>query len=313
MQAYKKETLNQAETEIDYTAMLLDLLRSKAISGTRRYGFEYEFISARPLNPEIMEELYGFLPTIGFKPDKGAFIHDSGNYISFEPGGQIEYHCPPLTTVENDFRNCLAIIKKTNQAILEELNIEYIATGYIPGRKDSPLCLDSERYINLHKRMPLNGTRGLEMMKGTASIHFHVGIHDLNVIPHLFSSLINISLLDEFKMGEDRRDIWNNTDPGRCGQPFIINDNSTPEQVINEIVNHALKADHIGEDMPFLSTKDLSFDAFMYHMTTIFTDIRLNIKGPSIELRTMDSVPFDQFENKWNKFVSLLDRNENIK
>lgn len=305
--------LNQAETEIDYTAMLLDLLRSKAINGTRRYGFEYEFISTRPLNLHVMKKLYGFLTTIGFKANKGAFIHDSGNYISFEPGGQIEYHCPPLTTVENDFRNCLAIIKKTNRAILEELNIEYIAKGFVPNRKDSPLCLEAERYVNLHNRMPLSGTRGLEMMKGTASIHFHVGIHNLDEIPHLLSSLIKISLLDEFKMGRDRRDIWDNTDPRRCGQPFTINDNSTPEQVIKGIVDHALKADHIGENIPFPLTKDTSFDAFMYHMTTIFTDIRLNIKGPSLELRTIDSVPFKQFENKWNKFLSLLDRDEDTK
>jgi glutamate--cysteine ligase len=81
-----------------------------------------------------------------------------------------------------------------------------------------------------------------------------------------------------------------------------------PYDVIEMIVDHAARAYHIGKNRPFLETDDLSFDAFMYHLTTIFTDIRLNIKGPSLELRTIDSVPFDQFETKWQRFTSVFEK-----
>ena len=107
-------------------------------------------------------------------------------------------------------------------------------------------------------------------------------------------------------MGADRREIWDSTDSERCGQPFHIDESDTPFDVIEKIVDYTIHAGHIGENKPFIETDDLSFDAFMYHLTTIFTDIRLNVKGPSLELITIDSVPFDQFKIKWNKFISIL-------
>ncbi len=291
----------------EYTQKLLDLLKEKIVPGPRTFGFEYEFISETPLNLEVMNRIYGFLPETGFMRHNTSFVHESGMYIDFEPGGQIEFHSPPLLKGEDEnLEKYISIIKQVIDAISLNLGIRYIAQGYIPGRMDSPLCLDAERYINLHNRLAMRSTRGLEMMKGTASIHFHAGIKDLNELPDLFSTLIGISEMDDFKMGEDRRDIWDKTDSGRCGQPFHIDEGDTPFNAIEKIVDYAIHAGHIAENRPFVETDDLSFDSFMYHLTTIFTDIRLNIKGPSIELRTIDSVPFDQFKSKWNKFISLL-------
>ena len=292
----------------EYTQKLLDILKAKIVPGPRTFGFEYEFISSTPLDLEIMNRIYMFLPETGFSRNNTSFVHESGMYIDFEPGGQIEFHSPPLLKGEDENLNkYLSIIKEVVDAINLKLGIEYVARGYIPDRMASPLCLDAERYINLHKRLALYGTRGLEMMKGTASIHFHVGIKDLDELPELFGTLIGISEMDAFKMGTDRREIWDNTDPERCGQAFHIDDGDTPFDVVEKIVDHTIHAAHIGENKPFIETQDLSFDAFMYHLTTIFTDIRLNIKGPSLELRTTDSVPFDQFKIKWDKFVSILD------
>lgn len=298
--------------ETDYAEKLLDLIKDKITPGRRTYGFEYEFISRDPLNLDSMEKLYMFLPETGFTLKNSSFVHKSGMYIDFEPGGQIEFHTPPLLPGDHDtFNNCLEIIENVISEINKKLHIEYIASGYIPGRKDSPLCLDAERYVNLHNRLANCSTRGLEMMKGTASIHFHAGVKSLEELPGLFSSIIDLSAIDDFKMGNDRRNIWDNTDPGRCGQPFLVNKNDTPLQLIENIVSHSLQAEHIGENRPFLETNDLSFEAYLYHLTTVFTDIRLNLKGPSIELRTLDSVPFNQFKSKWHKFVSLLENKQN--
>ena len=46
---------------------------------------------------------------------------------------------------------------------------------------------------------------------------------------------------NEFKMGRERRDIWNNTDPARCGLPYEnIDGNSTPFDLIKELVSVAV-------------------------------------------------------------------------
>jgi hypothetical protein len=42
-------------------------------------------------------------------------------------------------------------------------------------------------------------------------------------------------------------------------------------------------------------------------MTTLFTDVRFNLKGPTLELRTLDSIPINEFIPKWNIFISSLE------
>ncbi len=295
-----------SKERIEYTNKLLALLEARIIPGPQTYGFEYEFISTAPLDLEIMKKIYAFLPETGFTKEQNSFVHESGMYIDFEPGGQIEFHSPPMLKNEN-LDKYLNRIKDVTEAIKTNLGIEYIAAGYMPGRKNSPLCLDAERYINLHNRLAVSSTRGLEMMKGTASIHFHAGIKNIDSFPEIFSRLIRMAESDDFKMGKDRRSIWDNTDPNRCGQPFNIDEYDTTFEALEKITDYAIIAEHIGENRPFIDTEDLSFDAFMYHMTTIFTDIRINVKGPSLELRTLDSVPFEEFKNKWNKFIGAIE------
>jgi len=290
-----------------YTDKLLSLILHKAPSGPRTYGFEHEFIPSVPLNLEIMESLYSFLPECGFSKSNGSFINSSGIYITFEPGGQIEYHSTPLLSDDHDKLNrILLVIEQTNFYIKQKLGIDYITTGYIPDRGNSPLCLTEKRYIELHQRMSESGTCGREMMKGTASIHFHVLIRFAEEIAPLFSTLCAMTKSDDFKMTAKRKEIWNNTDPCRCGLPFKgIDKNSSPEQVIREIVRVTVSADLIDEKVPFFKKQDTDFDKFLYHLTTIFTNVRLNIKGPTFEIRTPDSTNRSGFEKLWAKFISI--------
>ena len=179
---------------------------------------------------------------------------------------------------------------------------------YIPGRADAPLCLTSDRYIKLHNRLAESNTRGLEMMKGTASIHLHVLISDFDEILPLFNLLCRLSTFDDFKMSEQRRDIWNHTDSSRCGRPpCCFEPLTSSEMLIKRLIRFALNADVLGENIAFVDSADLSFKAFLYHMTTLFTDVRFNLKGPTLELRTMDSLPMDQFRIRWKKFVNQFE------
>ncbi|MBL0700010.1 MAG: hypothetical protein JJV92_03920 [Desulfosarcina sp.] len=286
---------------------LLNLILNKAPSGPRTYGFEYEFIPSAPLNLDIMEKLHSFLPECGFSMNNGSFINSSGVYITFEPGGQIEYHSSPLLPDDHDkLDRILLMIEQTNFNIKQKFGIDYITTGYIPNREDSSLCLTEQRYIELHKRLSESGTRGREMMKGTASIHFHVLIRFAEEIVPLFLNLCAMTKSDDFKMKAKRREIWNNTDPCRCGLPFKdIDKNSSPEQVIREIVRVTVSADMLDEKNPFFKKQETDFDKFLYHLTTIFTDVRLNIKGPTFEIRTPDSTSIIGFKKLWAKFISI--------
>lgn len=291
-----------------YSNLLLEHISGKFPSGPRTFGFEYEFLPQAPIDLTMMEQLYDFLPRNGFHWRKDGFRNDFGLGITFEPGGQIEYSSMPLLQEDTGyFEQALENIAANNMDIEKALGIKYVATGYIPGRKDSPLCLDSERYISLHDRMSFSGTRGREMMKGTASIHLHVVVRSLKELVPVFLKLSRMSRSNDFKMGRHRRNIWDNTDPCRCGFPYEgIDTNSSPYDLINELVTVAVYADILGKDVPFWKAADKSFDKFLYHFTTVFTDIRLNNKGPTFELRTPDSVPGEDFKLLWKRFIQSL-------
>ncbi len=293
-----------------YSQRLLNLLLENAPVGPRTYGFEYEFISSSPLTLEHMGALYSFLPENGFFKKNGYFKHLSGVYVTFEPGGQIEYHSMPLLPDDDvKLNNILSLIEQTNTSIKQTLNIDYLAKGYMPGREDVPLCLTDKRYKNLHARMPKCGTRGREMMKGTASIHLHVLIRNRSEIVPVFTTLCAMAEADDFKMQDQRRDIWNNTDPCRCGNPYQgINPDASPEHIIRELTRVSVLADVLGEDIPFFKSHNTSFNSFLYHLTTIFTDVRLNMKGPTFEFRTIDSISISEFTKLWKNFISIIEK-----
>ena len=202
----------------------------------------------------------------------------------------------------------MTLIQDTNDKISDELNINYLATGYISGRKGAPLCLEADRYKSLHSRLNLVGSRGLEMMKGTASIHMHVGIRHISELVPLFATLCEASISNDFGMQAERRDIWNNTDPSRCD--FYcqrVHRDFGPQQLVSELVRFTLNAEDLEKGTVFYRMNNIDFDSFMYHLTTIFTDVRLNVKGPTFELRTLDSLPIPAFEQKWLRFIEILE------
>jgi len=291
-----------------FTQKYLDVLSELRGRGPRSYGFEYEFLPTRVLSLEDMNAVYRLLPEIGFSLKEDAYQAENGMRVAFEPGGQVEYCSPPLF-VHNDrvFDSLLELIDQTNKTIRKRLGIEYIGIDYIPDRAEVPLCLSSDRYIKLHDRLAEVDTRGLEMMKGTASIHLHVLISDIKEILPLFNLLCILSATDDFKMSPERRDIWNHTDACRCGRPpCCFAQLESSEELIKRLILFALHADVVGENIAFVNSTDQSFKTFLYHMTTLFTDVRFNLKGPTLEMRTMDSMPIEQFKIKWHRFIEFF-------
>ena len=292
-----------------FTQQYIAHLSGLASNGPRTYGFEYEFLPRVPFSPDDMRMVISLLPDIGFIPDGADFKSENGLRVNFEPGGQIEYNSPPLFAQEDErFRFLLAAIDHTNLTIRQRLGIEYRGVGYLTGRANAPLCLSADRYIKLHNRLERVDTMGLEMMKGTASIHLHVVIANLNELLPLFNALCHLSISDEFKMSKARRDVWNHTDKARCGiPPCCFARIETSEALIERLIQYSVDVEVLGEDVSFDRSTDPSFRKFLYHMTTLFTDVRFNLKGPTLEMRTLDSMPTDQFHLKWKRFVALLE------
>lgn len=288
----------------------LSVLSGLTGGGQRSYGFEYEFLPARPLSIDDVAAVGRCLTEQGFLSRKKDFIHpDLGMRVDFEPGGQIEYCSPPLKSSDSQmFHRLVSLIQITNAQINSRLGIEYIGTDFLPGRAGAPLCLTTERYQQLHARLSRVGSRGLEMMKGTASIHLHVVISNFDNLLALFNALCELSVDKDFRMSWQRRHIWDHTDATRCGRPpCCFADLQTADQLIHRLINFALRADVLGEDVPFAKAADQSYEAFLNHMTTVFTDIRFNLKGPTLELRTLDSMPVSRFRLKWQKFIQIME------
>jgi glutamate--cysteine ligase len=301
---------NRQQLIESYAAKLLDRIFEKLASGTpRTYGFEHEFLAKAPPTTDCVRKMHGCLAEMGFTHN-GKFMENSrGMHVTFEPGGQIEYHSMPLPSgADAEFDATLKEIDTINDAIRWECGVDYMPVPYMPGRGPGPLCLTSERYVNLHQRLAKSGTRGHEMMKGTASIHLHARIVCIDEMPALFGLMGRLAESPAFRMGPDRRDIWNNTDSTRCGMPYQVPvPHTTAVDLARDIVRVGVDAVVLGAEIPYWQTGNPDFESFLYHLTTLFTDVRLNMSAPTLELRTLDAMPGEMFRERWKKFISEIE------
>ena len=105
-------------------------------------------------------------------------------------------------------------------------------------------------------------------------------------------------------MQPERADIWSRTDDTRCG--LVVEDTAgydSSEELLREFVRFTLRAIDLKTGLPWEELPGTSFAGFLQHMTTIFTDIRLNMKGITWELRTPESLPPAGFRTIWGSFV----------
>ncbi|MEW6076948.1 MAG: hypothetical protein AB1724_03965 [Thermodesulfobacteriota bacterium] len=293
-----------------FSGQLLACISEKlAPAAPRTYGFEHEFLARAAPTSDCVRKMQGCLAEMGFTWSGKYMENSRGMHVTFEPGGQIEYHSMPLPAgADAEFDATLKEIDAVNDAIRWECGVDYLPVPYMAGRGEGPLCLTSERYVNLHKRLAVSGTRGHEMMKGTASIHLHARILTLSEMPALFALMTRMAESQAFCMGPDRRDIWNNTDPSRCGMPYLRpDDGTTAHALCRDIVRVGMAAVVLGAEVPFREMKNPGFESFLYHLTTVFTDVRLNMSAPTLELRTLDAMPAEDFKGKWKLFIDQVE------
>ncbi len=278
---------------------------------TRTFGFEYELLGEKPLSKSDLKNVRSCLPQLGFRERDGLTINDTGMYITFEPGGQIEFSSPPLKPDDlTTFDLLSGQIREAVDFIRINTGINYLAVDYIPGRDSAPMLLEAQRYKNLHELLGRTSDRGRDMMKGTAAIHFHVALCGTEELLRLWEFMCALSRDEGYAMGTQRRDIWNRTDPSRCGLTCSGAENiSSSEELLKKLIEFALNALDLDTGVPFGSiTPSPDFSEFLVHFTTIFTDVRLNTKGMTLELRTPDSRPLHHFRGAWITFLDMVQR-----
>jgi gamma-glutamylcysteine synthetase len=286
------------------------LLESRIAGRSKRtFGFEYELLGENPLSPEDFKRVQNSIPYPAFSKKNGLLISDEGMYITFEPGGQLEFSSPPMHAAELSlFDSLLTTIKNTVGEVREKASVNYLPVPYMPDRAVAPMLLDAKRYHDLHSLLGKVSDRGREMMKGTASIHLHVSLMSFDELLPMWTFMCSLSLKNGFSMGDQRRDIWNKTDPSRCGLSCAASlDISSSDILLENLICFALNALDLHSGIPFGSIDPYpSFDDFLVHFSTIFTDVRLNTKGMTLELRTLDSRPLHMFRGTWITFLNMV-------
>ncbi len=275
----------------------------------REFGFEYELMAEKPLSRDDLKRVINTLPSLGFDNIDGKVINKQKMYITFEPGGQLEFSSPPLKLNELvRFDQLLETIEKTVKSVKELTGVSYIPVPFIPDRGSAEMLLEAKRYHDLHDLLGTVSDRGREMMKGTAAIHLHVSLMKFDELLQIWAFMCALSREDGFAMGDQRRDIWDKTDPSRCGLRCSKSDEIfTSDILLEKLISFALNALELQSGLPFEEiSPSPSFDEFLVHFTTIFTDVRLNTKGTTLELRTLDSRPLHMFRNTWITFLDMV-------
>ncbi len=284
-----------------YSTELTRRLLARGNTPPRTFGFEYELMPERVMEPADLKAVREVLLSTGMESRPwGLSGGDRG--ITFEPGGQMEFLSPPLTADDVEgLHSVFDWIRELTGLVRERLGLSYLPLPYVPGRADAPLLLTAPRYVKMHARFARSGERGLEMMKGTAAIHLHAAVLSRPDLARLFHLMALMARSPELGMCEQRRDIWDRTDTCRCGLPEM---SRAPEaDPMPFFVDAALDAVELETGEPFSRLPQPDVEGFLDHLTTIFTDVRPNLKGGTLELRTLDSMPLPELAERWRLFT----------
>lgn len=236
------------------------------------------------------------------------------NFVSLEPGGQIELSAPPVKNVFDIECQLQAFIKELNSARKQFSKIRFLAVGIQPfsALSDIPWSVPKERYAILAEHAIQHGKLSHEMMKLTATNQINLDYtSEANAMEMLRVSLGITSIVSalfansSFSGGRPngfmtrRLEIWNHTSRDRSG--FIVgftNLGKTFKDYLDTILDMPLI--FLFRKDKWIRVKNLSFRAFIkngfegdlatladfeLHLSSAFPEVRIKTY---IEIRGMD-------------------------
>lgn len=234
--------------------------------------------------------------------------------LSLEPGGQLEFSSAPqerFGQAMDQFHGYLELL----DALQERFGFHCFYGGLNPVHTvdDIGLVNASERYRLMDAYYPRTGTMGRRMMRQSCSVQVSFDFRDkvqgqkllrtaLYVAPFAAALFANSPYVDGQRSGyrSYRVPIWANTDPARSG---LLPGFTDPGYDFGDYLDHVLRAPMFFIDtdngpvdargMTFdqfnrqgLEQREASFDDFVLHNSTVFTDVRLK---HTAEVRSVDS------------------------
>ena len=318
-------TATEKNTEIHHKTQLIEYFeqgskpREKWGIGTEHEKFMFRknnfkrlvYGPGRGINTILTE-----MQKLGWQPvteaGKTIGLIKNGASITLEPGGQFELSGENFKTVHETFRETKSHFDELN-TICNAYGFFSLPMGVDPltRREDVP-WMPKERYRFMKKHMPTRGELGLEMMTNTASIQVNLDyaseadmVKKLRVAqalqPVATAIFANSPFSDEKPNGylSYRAQIWDHTDPDRCGfLPFVFDECFGFEHWVDYLLDVPMY--FISRDGNYLPANKITFREFLKgkhelkpvmedwntHVSTVFPDVRLK---QFIEMRGADA------------------------
>lgn len=288
--------------------------------GTEHEKFLYQTGTLKRLaydNTPGIKTILKHLEGHGWQPilEKGKSIglKKDGASITLEPGGQFELSGRNFSTIHETFVETKKHFEEL-RSICQQIGFFSLPMGVDPIWQVPDISwMPKERYAFMRDYMPTKGNLGLDMMTNTATIQVNLDydseadmIKKMRVAQALQPIATAIFANSPFSAGKPngylsyRAQIWNDTDPDRCGfLPFIFDEGFGFERWVDYLLDVPMY--FIYRDETYHPAQGLSFRDFMdgkhdflhptmqdweTHVSTVFPDVRLK---QFIEMRGADA------------------------
>ncbi|WP_299584161.1 glutamate--cysteine ligase [uncultured Sunxiuqinia sp.] len=239
-------------------------------------------------------------------------LSQNGASITLEPGGQFELSGKNFKTIHHTFIETKKHFEEL-KTICQKFGFFSLPMGVDPlWQVDELPWMPKSRYVIMRNYMPTKGKLGLDMMTNTATIQVNLDyaseadmIQKMRIAQALQPIATAIFANSPFSGGKPngylsyRTQIWNDTDPDRCGfLPFIFDEGFGFERWVDYLLNVPMF--FIYRDQEFLPAHGMTFKDFLdgkhalkptindweVHASTVFPDVRLK---QFIEMRGADA------------------------
>lgn len=259
---------------------------------------------------QLLEGMVGSIPGLEWAPlDNGMarFKIGDGGWLTFEPGGQLEYSGPPKNSLDEAIQDITGVIESLRCA-LKSHRIWFFHSGLNPWHSvdEVGLLLQKPRYQNMNNFFKAVGPYGQKMMRLSTSLQVNLDAGDpetaqrrwlaANLLGPVFTAMFsNSPFVDGKPTGAHsfRSIIWQNLDPSRAG---FQKDFLAPEYQpcpVQQYLNFALDAyclwlpdgkGGMAFDGRFMSFRDWmnkgshglfpTMEDWNTHLTTLFPEVR---------------------------------------